>query len=159
MASLRSWKRSRTTSTAKARKPRRSKPKQTLKDGSVPEKYIQAQILAWLESAGLLHWRANSGFVHVHGRRISLGPEGISDVVVIIPPTGRFLGLEIKSEHGKVRPVQKLFKARVEAVGGYYKIVRTLAQAMDAVASAVGQEVWETIKNGGSHAWSSQNQL
>lgn len=122
--------------------PRRAKGpgKRVLKDGSTPEKFIQASILRWLEQTGLLHWRANSGFVHIHGRRISLGPDGISDVVVIIPPTGRFLGLEIKSAKGKLRPVQEVFRDKVTSVGGHYEVVRSLQEAQNAVAKCIGKE-------------------
>ncbi len=141
--------RKKTTSTrSRIRKnPGRPKP---LKDGSVPEKVIQYQILRWLENTDLLHWRANSGIVFVHGRRISLGPDGISDVVIVVPPTGRFLGLEIKSAKGCLRPVQKAFQARVEAMGAHYRVVRSLKEAQDAVAEIVGEEKWKQLQLSGS---------
>ncbi len=128
-------------------KPGRPKP---LKDGSVPEKVIQYQILRWLENTDLLHWRANSGVVFVHGRRISLGPDGISDVVIVVPPTGRFLGLEIKSAKGCLRPVQRAFQGRVEAMGAHYRVVRSLKEAQDAVAEIVGEEKWKQLQLSGS---------
>ncbi len=132
-----------TSGSKKQRKPR------TLKDGSIPEAFIQAQILSWLEASGLLHWRANSGVVFVHGRRISLGPDGISDIVVVIPPTGRFLGLEVKSANGTLREVQKQFRDIVEANGGHYKVVRSLTEAMNAVAESVGLEFWKQLQESG----------
>ncbi len=117
------------------------KPK-TLKDGSVPEAVIQKQILAWLKQTGLLHWRQNSGVVFAGNRRILLGEEGLPDIVVIVPPNGRLLGLEVKSAKGKLRPGQVAFKQRCEATGATYKVVRSLSQAMDAVAECVGKELW-----------------
>lgn len=119
------------------------KKRRLLSDGSTPERIIQAQILSWLESTGILHWRANSGCVWVHGRRISLGPDGISDVVVVVPPSGRFLGLEIKSAHGKVRPVQAEFETKVLAAGGEYRVVRSLEDAKIAVFGTIKVERWK----------------
>lgn len=121
------------------------KKRSRLKDGSVPEKYIQKQILDWLKETHLLHWRQNSGVVFAGGRRILLGEEGLPDIVVIVPPSGRLLGLEVKSANGKLRPSQKLLAERIRATGGFYRVVRTLLQAMDAVAETVGEEVWKSL--------------
>lgn len=125
------------------RRPYKPKPK-LLKDGSVPEAVIQRQILAWLKESGLLHWRQNSGVVFAGHRRILLGEEGLPDIIVIVPPAGRLLGLEVKSAKGKLRPGQLDFKKRCEATGATYKVVRSLTQAMDAVAEQVGKELWES---------------
>lgn len=126
-------------------KPKKTRPK-ALKDGSVPESLIQKQILDWLKETNLLHWRQNSGVVFAGNRRILLGEEGLPDIVVIVPPSGRLLGLEVKSAKGKLRPGQLAFKKRCEATGATYKVVRSLEQAMDAVAEQVGKEVWEQLK-------------
>ncbi len=134
-------KKKRSTTPSKAGKPKRA----LLKDGSEPERVIQARILSWLESSGFLAWRQNSGKIPVHGRMVNLGPDGISDIVVLVPPNGRFLALEVKSANGTLRPVQKAFKARLEAVGGVYKVVRSLQDAMDAVALTVGTEQWKLL--------------
>jgi len=69
-----------------------------------------------------------------------MGMEGLPDIVVIVPPNGRFLGLEVKSASGVLREGQKRFKANLEAAGGMFRVVRSLAQAMDAVADAIGKE-------------------
>ncbi len=111
-----------------------------LKDGSVPEKVIQRQILDWLKGTGLLFYRQNSGVLNLYGRKINLGPEGAPDIVVIVGPRGRFLGLEVKSARGVLRPGQRLFKSKLEATGGIFKVVRTLQEAMSSVASVIGSE-------------------
>jgi hypothetical protein len=125
----------------------RSRPKKeaTLKDGSRPEKYIQRDILNWLQDSGLLHWRQNSGVVFTGNRRINLGEEGLPDIVVVIPPHGRLVGLEVKSAKGRLRPAQREFMERVRATGGYYHVVRSLEQAMDAVAKSMGEEQWRLL--------------
>ncbi len=112
----------------------------TLKDGSVPEKDIQKAILNWLKETGLLHWRQNSGSVFVGNRRVLLGEEGLPDIIVVVPPTGRVLGLEVKSANGRLRPVQTEFMGRLREQGGKYVVVRTLQSAMEAVAESLGSE-------------------
>ncbi len=119
---------------------RRAKGPKRLKDGSVPEFTIQSEILRWLESTELLSWRQSAGEIFTHGRKVSLGPVGISDIIVIVPPTGRILGLEVKSANGTLRPVQRQFKAKLEASGGLYEVVRSLGQAQSVVAEAIGGE-------------------
>lgn len=111
-----------------------------LKDGSVPEKVIQKQILDWLQETGLLHWRQNSGVVFAGGRMIRLGEEGLPDIICIVPPRGHILGLEVKSSKGSLRPAQKLFMAKLRETGGTYTVVRTLQGAMEAVAKVLGEE-------------------
>ncbi len=121
--------------------------RKTLKDGSVPEKVIQKQILDWLASTGLLYWRQNSGVVFVGKRRVLLGEKGLPDIVIIVPPSGRVLGMEVKSAKGTLRPDQKLFREKLTAIGGTYSVVRTLQQAMDAVAAMVGKEQWKQLQS------------
>ncbi len=120
--------------------------KARLKDGSVPEAQIQREILAWLKSSGLVFWRQNSGIVFAGGRRILLGEEGLPDIVVIVPPNGRVLGLEVKSAKGVLRPSQKEFRDRLEDVGGAFLVVRTLAQAQSGVAGVIGEEQWKLLQ-------------
>lgn len=117
---------------------RRAKPKKLLADGTEPEKYIQRRILDWLRDTGLLHWRQNSGTVMAGYRRILLGEEGLPDIIVIVPPTGRVLGLEVKSANGSLRPAQKVMRDKMAAAGAIYRVVKSLQQAMEAVAEALG---------------------
>lgn len=72
---------------------------------------------------------------------VQLGPAGLPDIIVILPPNGRFLGLEVKSAVGKLRPAQEEFKVKLGAAGGFYKVVRSLDQAMHSVAVAMGENL------------------
>lgn len=109
-----------------------------LKDGSVKEAFIQAEILAWLRSTGLMHWRSNSGSLFLHGRHINLGPLGCADISIVMPPHGTFVGLEVKSARGAIRPDQITYAKGLTDQGGKYYIVRTLVDAQNAVAECLG---------------------
>ncbi len=129
----------RKTKTPYRQSKRLPKKKKTLADGSEPEKFIQKRILNWLDSTGLLNWRQQSGMIMVGSRAIRIGVEGLPDIIVVVPPTGRLLGLEVKSKNGSLRPAQKAIRARMEASGAVYRVVRSLQEAMDAVASTLGE--------------------
>lgn len=116
-----------------------------LKDGTEPEKYIQKRILDWLKATGLIYWRQNSGTVFVGKRVVKLGEEGLPDIIIVVPPGGRILGLEVKSANGKIRPAQVQFRDSLRENGGYYFVVRSLADAQDAVAVALGEERWKQL--------------
>lgn len=117
--------------------------RRTLKDGSVPEKVIQRSILDWLKNTGLLHWRQNSGTVFAGNRMIKLGEAGLPDIIIVIPPGGRLLGMEVKSEKGKLRPDQIAFREKAEQCGARYVVVRSLKDAMEAVAKVIGED-WDS---------------
>ncbi len=104
---------------------------------SKPEKEIQAEILKYLETTGLLFWRQNSGLIPVPtGRRtkagrpvfrmVKLGTEGLPDIIAVLPPTGQFIGLEVKSATGRLREAQERFRDQLQASGGVYHVVRSV---------------------------------
>mgnify|MGYP001617910116 CR=1 FL=1 len=111
-----------------------------LKDGTVREAFIQAEILAWLGTTTYMFWRQNSGVMYKCGRKIFLGPPGCADIS-FIGPCGRMCGLEVKSANGKPNEDQIAYAWSLTAAGGLYFIVRTLQQAMDAVAEIIGATV------------------
>jgi hypothetical protein len=116
-----------------------------LKDGSVKEAFIQAEILAWLRSTPLLHWRSNSGSLFLRGRHINLGPLGCADISLVLPTHGTFVGLEVKSARGKIRPDQITYAKCLTDNGGKYFIVRSLEDAQNAVAECLGAERWKQL--------------
>lgn len=107
---------------------------------TLSEKSIQKEILDWLESTPLLHWRQNAGSLWLGGKFVRLGPAGLPDIIVIVPPSGRFLGLEVKSKTGKLRPAQEEFRDKLESAGGIYTVVRSLTDAYKAVEKAIQME-------------------
>lgn len=116
-----------------------------LKDGSIKEAFIQAEILAWLRSTGLLHWRSNSGSLFLHGRHINLGPLGCADISLVLPTHGTFVGMEVKSARGKIRPEQIRYAKGLTDMGGKYYIVRSVEDAKNAVAECLGEKQWTLV--------------
>ncbi len=122
------------------------KPKtKTLKDGTIKESVIQADILRWLKTTGLMFWRSNSGSLFLHGRHINLGPLGCADISMVLPRHGTFVGLEVKSAKGKIRKEQVVYASALTAMGGKYFIVRSVQDAMNAVAECLGEDSCEFL--------------
>lgn len=122
--------------TSQARKKLKLKPRVK------PEKVIQREILKWLEKTNILHWRQNSGALFVGtpgkgGRLVTLGTAGLPDIILVVPPGGRFVGLEVKSAIGSLRPAQKEFQKKLESAGGSYHVVRSLLDAKAVVEAEI----------------------
>lgn len=115
-----------------------------LKDGTVKESVTQAAILKWLKSTGLMFWRSNSGSLFLRGRHINLGPLGCADISVVVPPAGRFVGLEVKSAKGRIRGDQLTYSEYLTKQGGAYFIVRSVQDAKDAIAQVMGEAAWKS---------------
>ncbi len=101
--------------------------------------------MRWLLSTGLMFWRSNSGSLFLHGRHINLGPLGCADISLVLPTNGTFVGLEVKSAKGKVRPEQIVYAAELTRNGGKYFIVRSVEDAKNAVAQCIGEEQWSLM--------------
>lgn len=111
-----------------------------MKDGTVKESIIQGEILKWLETTGLMFWRANSGKLFLHGRHINLGPLGCADISLVVPYSGRFVGMEVKSARGRIRKDQVTYAKVLTEAGGLYFVVRSVEDAKNAVAQILGEE-------------------
>ena len=96
---------------------------------------IKARIRAAVIDAGCIAW------VHdVDNRQMKTGlGEGTSDLVCIVPPFGRFLGIEVKRPKyspSDVRPAQRCWLAAVRKFGGVSGIATNVAEALALVAEA-----------------------
>jgi hypothetical protein len=67
-------------------------------------------------------------------RKAGLGP-GSPDIVVVLPPIGVLVAIELKKE-SKQRPTQKTWQADFERCGGIYVQCRTVKEVCEAVFSA-----------------------
>jgi hypothetical protein len=91
-------------------------------------------------------WRNNSGALPAIGRggrsyplRYGLGVGG-ADLVGLLKPSGRFFAIEVKTAIGKQSDHQAAWERAVVEAGGFYRIVRSAEEALEALdaASAVG---------------------
>lgn len=75
---------------------------------------------------GLVWWRANAGG-GLRGRRVIRGnPEGTPDVLLILPPSGRLVGLELKSPAGKHRTAQLAWAEHATRAGAIIWTIRSI---------------------------------
>lgn len=98
------------------------------------EARLQSLILAQLQQRGVFCWRANTGTARTAHGFVRFNIPGCSDIVGVLPPTGRMLCVEVKSDRGRQTPEQKLFEQRVSDAGGLYVLARTLDDVLGAIA-------------------------
>lgn len=68
----------------------------------------------------------------ISGQVVTFGLEGEGDIECLLKG-GRYLYLECKSATGRIRPAQERFMARIVALGGAYRVVRSAEEAVAAV--------------------------
>jgi hypothetical protein len=88
----------------------------------------------WLAERDVFEWRNNTGVARhpITQQHVRFGIPGGSDLLVIVPPFGRFLGLETKAARGRQSKKQRVFQAAVERAGGVYAVARTLEEVRQA---------------------------
>ena len=88
-----------------------------------------AKILEFLTKQKVFCWRQNVAPIPV-ARAGSIvgfrsgGKSGISDIVAVLPPTGRGAFIEVKTGKDKLRPEQEGFKRNVTLMGAIYMEVK-----------------------------------
>lgn len=100
------------------------------------ETALMQQIHTALVSTGrVLLWRNNTGRLKTaQGRWVSFGlGVGGADLVGIHKPTGRFVAFEVKTPDGKQTPEQVAWARAVTQAGGLYVVVRSPAEALEAL--------------------------
>ena len=106
---------------------------------TTPEREIQNNIRLDLgKRSDVIVWRNSRGVaIHDNGSHIPYGlGAGSADLVGLVS-SGRFLGLEVKTTKGKPTTDQKLWMNLVNRAGGYAVVVRSTADARDAVTAAL----------------------
>ena len=97
------------------------------------ERDILAACLRLLKLAGVPAWRANTGAVRLASRSgrarfVRFGPRGQSDILGVLPPTGRLLACETKRPGQNPTPEQRAFLDAVTAAGGLALVVSDVTQ-------------------------------
>lgn len=102
------------------------------------EAAIQAAIREALgREADLTLWRNNVGLAQHGEHAVRYGLiEGSADLIGVLAPTGRFVALEVKRPKGRTTEAQELFLALVRRRGGFAAVVRSVEDAVAAVARA-----------------------
>jgi len=95
------------------------------------EKEIQKSILDYLRFRRHLCKRNNSGFVFINNpngkkRAINVGEAGWPDIEGILKPSGRYFGIEVKTQVGKLSESQLNMKQSILDAGGIYVLARTI---------------------------------
>lgn len=127
---------------------------------STPEQVLSSRIIAAIGAKpGLRVWRNNTGTAHVPtsdagraallklqrqglARPITFGLPGSTDYLGIAAcrcpscgggPLGRFLGLEVKTEDGRLSVQQQRFGNMVQSLGGIWIVARTVDDAQSGI--------------------------
>jgi hypothetical protein len=84
-----------------------------------------------LTALRIFHWRNNSGALSIEGssrqksRFLRFGVAGSPDIIGICPKSGKFLGIEVKRQGGRVSPAQQLWHTQCRAAGGIVLVVHS----------------------------------
>jgi hypothetical protein len=104
---------------------------------SPTEQTLVNACLQLLRLRGFLCWRQNQGaarFRSETGRsrfvRFSTMP-GVSDVLAVLPPSGRLLAVEVKVGKNRTTPDQEAFLAALQAAGGVAVVIRDIQLLLD----------------------------
>jgi hypothetical protein len=111
----------------------------TPRSNSRPEAAALVEVLKALRAHPAVEWaeRMNTGAAKVEGRFIRFGFKGCPDVLGQLKD-GRFLGVEVKAQAGRLRPEQTLFLGRIRSAGGVAFVARDLRDVLRALGEAQG---------------------
>ena len=102
-----------------------------MKKGIPLEREITNKIMEWLKKSG--YWA-----VKIHGAAYQTA--GLPDIVAI-DRKGRFVGLDVKRpEVGKATELQKRTLENINMGGGYAVVVRSVADAQDAMIASEAKQ-------------------
>ncbi len=93
------------------------------------ETQLVRQILDYCQLRRLIFWRNQSGMIRTEKHVIKMGTIGSPDIIGCYK--GFFVGVEAKVGKNKATAAQALFGAKIEAEGGYYRVVYSLEDFID----------------------------
>ncbi len=86
---------------------------------------LTQEILNYLLQHKVWAWRNSIGGIPVKGGgRRGSGMVGVSDILGVVPPAGRFLAIEAKIGQDRLRPEQEGFLSVVESLGGLVYVAK-----------------------------------
>ncbi|MBY0525548.1 MAG: VRR-NUC domain-containing protein [Gemmataceae bacterium] len=103
---------------------------------------ILRDCLTWLKLHGVFCWRQNQGAIagEYNGKRRFLrftSMAGVSDILGVLPPTGRLLAIECKRPGRKPTPEQEAFLDIVRHCGGVAFCVHSTIELEEALRAMI----------------------
>lgn len=108
---------------------------------AAPESSVLASCLALLKFRNIPAWRNNSGCAKTETRFIRFGKVGSSDIIGILPATGRWLAVETKrpkapgQSGGKLTEPQRDFLEMIRDAGGVAVCVDDLVTLAEVIST------------------------
>ena len=101
----------------------------------VAEKVIQREILRYLHARGIMAWKAGTGAFRATyketDRFVRFGLKGQPDIFAILPPEGRMIGIEVKTELGRLSAYQHAFMVLMRNAGALAFVARSVKDVHD----------------------------
>jgi hypothetical protein len=92
----------------------------------VSESDLYKPILDYLHLCGIPATRKQSGVLHLGNRWVNMGEAGWPDIIGVLPPDGRFLGIEVKLPGEDLRRCQMARTAELREAGALMLVVRSI---------------------------------
>ena len=93
--------------------------------GLIKEGNIISSILKYLKCRKVKAWRNNTGARLMGGGWVRFGMKGSPDIIGILPG-GKFLGIEVKMDSGKLSLDQERFIDDINSMGGVGFVARNV---------------------------------
>lgn len=96
---------------------------------------LQAIRRALAETGDVMLFRNSVGFDELRKIHYGFG-KGSPDLCGILRPSGRFFGLEVKTETGRLSKDQRLWHSAARLAGGFVAVARSADEALSALERA-----------------------
>ena len=99
------------------------------------ESEIQSQIIRYLDAKGYIYWRNYVGpIIRGRGKFMSKNPmAGLPDIIAFLKTHHRMVGIEVKTETGKLSEKQVMWLAKLKEAGCLCIVARSVKDVMDAL--------------------------
>lgn len=106
-----------------------------------PEAAALGEVLKALRTHSRVAWveRMNTGAIKIDNRFVRFGFRGCPDVIGMLND-GRFIGVEVKSNRGRLRPEQAMFIELVKSNGGVSFVARSCRDVYNYLGDRNGQD-------------------
>ena len=104
------------------------------------ETEIQREVLDYLKLRNIPANRNNAGKVKKGSHWINLGKGGWPDVIACLPPSGFFLGVEIKKPGEELSEKQVEVKAEIEQANGIVIVITSVEELAEELLTLQSKE-------------------